>query len=121
MGSDTYIDGYYVDADGRYQIRTAKWVRNSSGWWYQNADGTYPANRWKMIDGKWYWFGRYGYAVTGWRQIDGIWYWFNSDCAMVTGWQRINYRWYYFNASGELLTNRYIDGYYVDANGAWIE
>jgi len=121
MRADTYIDGYYVDADGRYQIRTARWVRNSSGWWYQNADGTYPANRWKMIDGKWYWFGRYGYAVTGWRQIDGIWYWFNSDCAMVTGWQRINYRWYYFNASGELLTNRYIDGYYVDANGAWIE
>ena len=29
------------------------WKKNSTGWWYQNADGSYLANQWKNIDGVW--------------------------------------------------------------------
>ena len=26
-----------------------EWMHNARGWWYQNADGTYPINQWKYI------------------------------------------------------------------------
>ncbi|KXB58192.1 hypothetical protein HMPREF1871_00580, partial [Gemelliphila asaccharolytica] len=32
------------------------WIKNSVGWWYQNSDGSYPANEWGQINGEWYWF-----------------------------------------------------------------
>ena len=50
---------------------TAKegWKKNSKGWWYQNADGSYPKNQWKTIGNKWYHFDATGYMQTGWMQL----------------------------------------------------
>ena len=42
------------------------WIKTSTGWWYQYADGTYPKNEWQKIDGKWYHFNENGYMQTGW-------------------------------------------------------
>lgn len=33
-----------------------QWKQDSTGWWYQNDDGSYPVSEWKQIDGKWYYF-----------------------------------------------------------------
>ena len=79
-----------------------KWMRNEIGWWYQYANGSYPAN--------------------GWLQISGVWYCFDSAGAMRTGWSQDGNAWYYCNSSGAMLANtRTPDGYYVGANGAWIQ
>ena len=34
----------------------AEWKKNDKGWWYEEADGSYPTNAWKLIKDKWYYF-----------------------------------------------------------------
>ena len=77
----------------------AQWKRNDKGWWYEEADGTYPTNAWKLIKDKWYYFDGIGYMVEN--------------------------RWignYYLGADGAMLVSTSTpDGYYVDATGKWVE
>lgn len=78
---------------------TAQWKRNDRGWWYEEANGSYPTATWKLINNKWYYF-------------DGIGYMAES-------------RWignYYVGAEGAMLVSTVTpDGYYVDETGKWIE
>ena len=30
------------------------WKNNEIGWWWENADSSYPVNQWVWLDGKWY-------------------------------------------------------------------
>jgi glucan-binding YG repeat protein len=148
MASDEWVDGgkYYVDANGVYipgKVKvTGSWLKDNTGWWYRNTDGTYPRNQWQYIDGNWYHFDQNGYTQTGWLQLGNTWYYLNSNGAMQTGWQKIGRDWYYLNASGDMrtgwlqsgnvwyylksngamATNEWVDGgvYYVDANGIYI-
>lgn len=74
------------------------WQKNSAGWWYVNADGSYPANGWKHIDNEWYYFDEKGYAIHDtWKQINGHWFYFKSGCQMATGWRKVDGAWYYLN------------------------
>ena len=77
----------------------AQWKRNDKGWWYEEANGTYPTNAWKLIKDKWYYFDGVGYMVEN--------------------------RWignYYLGADGAMLVSTSTpDGYYVDATGKWVE
>ena len=76
----------------------AGWVHDSTGWWYRNANGSYPKNQWSQIGGDWYWFDVKGYAVHDtWKEIKGHWYYFKSDCRMVKGWRKVDGKWYYLN------------------------
>lgn len=100
-----------------------KWMRNEIGWWYQYANGSYPANGWLQISGVWYCFDSAGYMRTGWIQSGNTWYFCDrTSGAMRTGWIQDGNAWYYCNSSGAMLANtRTPDGYYVGANGAWIQ
>lgn len=61
------------------------WQKDSKGWWWKNADGTYPKSKWLKVEGKWYWFDSAGYAVHDCcLKIDGKWYVFDWTCAMMT-------------------------------------
>lgn len=77
----------------------AQWKRNDKGWWYEEANGAYPTNQWKLINNKWYYFDNIGYMLEN--------------------------RWvgnYYVGADGAMLVSTSTpDGYYVDANGKWVE
>ena len=77
----------------------AEWKKNDKGWWYEEADGSYPTSAWKYINNKWYYFDNIGYMVE--NQWIGNYY-LGSDGAM-------------------LVSTRTPDGYYVDASGKWIE
>lgn len=48
-----------------------EWKQDSSGWWYQNNDGTYPINSWQNIDGKDYFFSGNGYMLVNTTTPDG--------------------------------------------------
>ena len=115
------------------------WREDKVGWWYQNADGTYPKNTWKQIYGRWYHFDVNGYMQTGWQKFGGYRYYLGTDGAMSIGWKQIGSKWYYFESSGIMAANKWIAGtyymkadgsmavnewvdgkYYVDANGKWI-
>ena len=117
----------------------ATWVLNNTGWWYQESDGTYPANTWKKINETWYHFDANGYMQTGWLNLDGTWYYLNDDGSMakdtwigtyyvdgsgawvVEGWQQNSYGWWYQRANGTYPNSEWeiINGiwYYFDANG----
>ena len=77
----------------------AQWKRNDKGWWYEEANGAYPTNQWKLINNKWYYFDNIGYMLEN--------------------------RWvgnYYVGADGAMLVSTSTpDGYYVDATGKWVE
>ena len=47
------------------------WKHTDIGWWYMYDDGTYPANKWEVINHHWYLFNKDGYMVTGWHRWDG--------------------------------------------------
>lgn len=113
------------------------WIQDSTGWWYQNKDGSYPAACWQLLTyngtSDWYHFDEKGYMQTGWfTDTDGNRYYLHavSDGTrgrMYTGWNLIDGVWYYFNPTsdgtkGALFMNRQMpDGYRVDASGAWVE
>jgi len=82
---------------------TGQWIKNDIGWWYRNANGTWPANTWKQINGKWYHFDGNGYMQTGWILDNGKWYYLDGDGAMVTGlFHAPDGYWYYFWADGSM-------------------
>ena len=79
------------------------WKRNDKGWWYVNADGSYPTSKWQKINDVWYYFDENGYMLANkWvKHTDG--------------------KWYYLGESGAMATDHFIKGvngwYYVDKNG----
>lgn len=49
-----------------------EWKQDTSGWWYQNDDGSYLANQWfQDFDGKWYYLNESGYMLTNGTAPDG--------------------------------------------------
>lgn len=64
-----------------------QWIQETSGWWYQNDDGSFPSNGWQWIDGNGdgvsesYYFDERGYLCTDTITPDG--YTVNQDGAWV--------------------------------------
>ena len=63
------------------------WHHDNNGWWYRRPDGTYPANKWCVINHHWYLFNKDGYACTSWHRWNG------SVCDPEDG----SGDWYYFD------------------------
>ena len=97
------------------------WMLDSIGWWYRNADGTYPANTSAVIDGRTYRFDGRGYMRTGWVMDGGTWYYHDGSGAQLTGWQIVRGSWYYLGDNGAMRTGWVMDGgtwYYLHGSGA---
>ena len=104
------------------------WQKNSTGWWWEYVDGSYPASAWQQVDGIWYWFDADGYMATGWVQVGGTWYYMDPSGAMLTGWVQVGGTWYYMDSSGAMQTGWVQVGgtwYYMDPSGAmqtgWVQ
>ncbi len=86
-----------------------QWKQDTTGWWYQNADGSYPRDNWFQdpSDGRWYFFDTNGYMMTGWIRWNGGLYYCDAQGtpsgAMVTGNYVIDGVNYSFLESGALL------------------
>ena len=121
--------------------QTGGWKQDARGWWYVNADGSYPKDQALTIDGTVYRFDASGYMRTGWVKDGGSWYyhtgsgaqasgwvkdgssWYYLDPAtgqMVTGWVQVGSTWYYLNGAGAMATGWLKDGgswYYLNGAG----
>lgn len=112
---------------GSTEVQETGWLKNETGWWYRNEDGSWPADQWLKVYDFWYLFDEDGYAYCNrWVQKDGKWYYFNSACAMVVGWVRYNDKWYHLKDDGQMSSKEYIVGsdgrlYYVTEDGAMLE
>lgn len=84
------------------------WKRNDKGWWYVNADGSYPTSKWQKINDVWYYFDENGYMLANkWvKHTDGKWYYLGESGAMATDHfiKGVN-GWYYVDKNGVMSTN----------------
>lgn len=111
-----------VKADSDSAPAQGTWTWGARGWWYRYADGTYPTNTSKTIDGQVYRFDADGYMRTGWVFERGSWYYHAPSGAQTTGWVLDGVSWYYLNpGTGQIATGWVKDGshwYYLNpANG----
>ena len=88
------------------------WIQDAKGWWYKNPDGSYPKNAWLQVSynnkSDWYYFDEQGYMQTGWKLINGKWYYMYEQTEGT-------------NVKGAMAANTTINGYRVDASGAWVQ
>ena len=99
------------------------WKKDSTGWWYDRGDGSYPVSKFEMVDGATYYFNGAGYMMTGWQYLDSSWYYFGGSGAMARGWQYLGGAWYYLSGSGAMMTGwQKLDGvwYYLGGSGAMV-
>lgn len=89
------------------------WVKDTSGWWYHEQDGSFPVNRWSYIDNKWYLFDLAGYMKIGWQKLNDKYYYLTVNGDMVTGWLEDNKKWYYLGSDGTMQTG------WVQWDGHW--
>ena len=106
-------------------VSKPSWEKDSKGWWYRHADGSYAKNGWEKINGKYYLFNASGYMLTGWQNVKGTWYYMNANGDMTSkAWQKLNGKWYYFNADGSMTSNAWQKlnnkWYYFNADGVMI-
>ena len=108
---------------GSVDVRAATWQNDKTGWWWQEDNGTWPANEWKVINGAKYSFDANGYMRTGWYKEGNTWYYLGkaNDGAVKTGWQKVDGKWYYFDEDGKMVTGWIKLGnkkYYLETSGA---
>ena len=98
------------------------WMRDSTGWWWRRADGSYPASQWVRIGGSRYYFYDSGYMATGWFRDGADWFFLAPSGALVGGWLKDGGSWYYLDpATGVMRTGlTAVDGtwYYLGSSGA---
>ena len=136
------IDGswFYFDSVG-YMV--TGWMQVGSSWYYFGADGV-MATGWQNIDGYDSYFSRSGALTTdswvdgyyldengicvygGWVEQNGNWYYLDEYGVPVSEWQNIDGNDYYFGIYNIMVTNDWVEGYYLDENGVcvygrWIE
>lgn len=138
--SSEWVNGKWYNADGSQTYEpTMSWKSNSVGCWIEDTSGWYPVSQWQKVDGYWYYFNadgymassewRDGYYLSGsgaldyeptasWYKDSKGWYFMDTSGWYPYGqWQKINGSWYYFDGSGYMVTSRYIDGYWIGADG----
>ena len=116
MVKNKWVGIYYLDSNGVWQ--PDRWVYNGK-WWYRYGDGSYPVNKFDVINNNVYYFDSNGYVVTGWQVINGNWYYFNGSGAMLKNQWVGNY---YVGKDGIMATSSWVDNnqYYVNENGVYV-
>ena len=106
--------------------RTANtWVKAADGrsWFWINGAGKMSVNEWFIHNGQWYFTKANSIMSDGeWIQspYSGQWYYINQGGAMAQNqWLDYNGQWYYLGGDGGMVTNRTVDGYYINSSGVW--
>lgn len=81
----------------------AAWVKDSVGWWYRYADGTYPKSQWLKLDA-WYYFNAKGYALSDeWIYYKNKYYNVSNNCQPVGSMMRNHWQGkYYLRDDGKM-------------------
>ena len=110
--------------EGTHEAVAGQWVSDSLGWWWRNADGTYPASTSMRIGGELYRFDARGYMATGWVSEGGRWYYHGASGAQASGWVSVGGTWYYLDPVSGAMASGWVNlegtWYYLDASGAMV-
>ena len=122
-------------------VVTGQWTVVDGKWGFTDNSGLVYKNKWAAVHNPyanlaagqaafdWFFFDANGQMASGWVFDAGHWYYTNpvadgTQGRMLIGWQLIDGKWYYLNpisdgTKGAMITNTWIDGCYLDANGVW--
>ena len=115
------VNGVWYLLDSTTGAMKTGWQQVNGTWYYLNASGAMQTG-WLNLNGTYYYLESWGGMATGWKSVNGSWYYLQSSGAMVAnGWYWINGKCYYFYNWGGMAANTTIDGYKVDASGAWVK
>ena len=95
------------------------WASIDGHWYHMDQWGAMETG-WTYTDNNWYYLNSWGAMETGWVVVNGYWYHMNQWGAMETGWQYVGDDCYYLRADGSMAASTWVDGYYVDASGRWV-
>lgn len=126
-----------ADSDGTMPILSTPsggtWKQDNTGWWFQYPNGTYPKNKWEVIDNYWYYFKADGYMATGNITYQANWYYLTEVASpdhplgsmYMNAWKKgTGTNWYYYGDTGAMLINKWVktDGeyYFVGKSGAML-
>ena len=123
---ETISTGWIKNTDGTWNYKkedgtlATGWLKDNNSWYYLNLQGVRQKG-WVKDAGTWYYLDESGVMQTGWTKDGSNWYYLNVSGKMHTGWLKdTNGKWYYLSKSGAMAYNTIIDGYTLDASGAWI-
>ncbi|KAA0548537.1 N-acetylmuramoyl-L-alanine amidase family protein [Bacillus sp. BGMRC 2118] len=108
---------YFMNASG---VMQTGWIQDHNNWYYLNTDGSMKTG-WHQEGSHWYHLGESGLMSKGWVKEDGNWYYLHYNGVMATGWVNDSYAWYYLYSNGVMAHSTTIDGYTLEASGAWSE
>lgn len=111
---------YLFDSSG-YML--TGWQLKNNKYYYMTVNGDMVTG-WLMYNRLWYYLGPSGDMQTGWLKDNNRWYYLNNNGVMATGWVKDAYnRWYYLdpNDGGAMATNKWIGGFYVNADGVYVQ
>ena len=134
-----YRSGWFQDTDGKWYYLSPKtgkmhtdWVWDSGNWYYCGQGGSICRDGWYPVTpassggvaqvGDWNGFRYFradGAMATGWVMLNHAWHYFKEDGGPYHGWLLWKNEWYYIK-QGKMLTNTFVDGFYLGKNGAWI-
>ncbi|SDZ79066.1 hypothetical protein SAMN05216349_10163 [Oribacterium sp. KHPX15] len=96
-----------------------EWHQDALGWKLWDKSKKPLTSEWYYDSGYQYYLKEDSYRATGWTLIDNSWYYFDQKGHLATD------KWIddkYVDYSGKMLTDtRTPDGYYVGADGKWVE
>ena len=96
-----------------------EWHQDALGWKLWDKKKKPLTSEWYYDSGYQYYLKEDGYRAEGWTLIDDSWYYFNQKGHLATD-KLIDDK--YVDYSGKMLTDTWTpDGYYVGADGKWIE
>lgn len=134
---DTMFGNWQQDEQGwRFMQNNGTYAANAwgriNGFWYYFGENTYMQTGWLYVGEQWYYLSQapesIGKMQTGPVHDAATDRWFHADAsgAMQTGWQYIEDSWRYLDPASEgvrgaMVTNQWVDGRYLDAQGKWNE
>ncbi|MFJ5716513.1 hypothetical protein [Neobacillus sp. NPDC093127] len=137
--SGAYKKGWLLDSSKWYYLKD-----KFKPYYEKQNMGTMVSNTWEQVSKKWYYFNKSGAMVTGWMEYTDSrgkkwyylnpngdmktgwlywnrnWYYLESYGGMATGWKLVNDKWFYSYPDGRMAANTTIQGYKLNASGAWV-
>ena len=143
--ANMWIDGWWYGDDGSQTYDgEMSWKKDDKGWWIEDTYGWYPVSCWQMIDYRWYYFDESGYMCADeyrdgyylntsgevrrswpcyWSWQDNGWKYkgvptkWTPGFAIKSSWAKIDGAWYYFDDNCCMVTDQYVDGYWIGSDG----
>ena len=110
MKANTFVEGYYLGADGKYVKN--QWIKDGGKDYFMDANGKAKKNAWQGV----YYLGKDGVMLTNAFTPDG--YYVGSDGVYVRNQKvTVDGKFYYLNADGKAAKNQWSGDYYLDGNG----